>query len=281
MRLSVITDEISPDLEQALAVCAELGVRTVELRSVEGKNVVLHDDSTHRRLSRVIADRGFRVCAIASPFLKCPAPGDTRRFDTAAGASPGTAREQWPVLERSWQVARLYQAPLVRAFSYWRLDRPDAATEVLVEELGRAAAATAGEGLTLGLENEHECNLATGAEAAAVLARVPAATLGVIWDPGNEARLGSTPFPDGYAHVRGRVVHVHVKDLDREQRWVAPGRGTIDFTGQLRALAEDGYGGALSIETHYSAAGGDSAAATRECVQALRRLSVEAGAGLD
>ena len=36
MRLSVITDEISHDLEHALGVCADLVIRAVELRAVGG-----------------------------------------------------------------------------------------------------------------------------------------------------------------------------------------------------------------------------------------------------
>jgi hypothetical protein len=36
MRLSVITDEISPDLEVALRECEAMDISTVELRSVGG-----------------------------------------------------------------------------------------------------------------------------------------------------------------------------------------------------------------------------------------------------
>ena len=34
--MSVITDEVSPDLEHALSVCEELGIRAVELRVDDG-----------------------------------------------------------------------------------------------------------------------------------------------------------------------------------------------------------------------------------------------------
>src|SRR3712207_6988485 len=63
--------------------------------------------------------------------------------------------------------------------------------------------------------------------------------------------LGSRPFPDGYDHIRGRIAHVHLKDVDEKGNWVKVGTGVIDYPGQLHALAEDGYASVLSLETHY------------------------------
>jgi sugar phosphate isomerase/epimerase len=63
--------------------------------------------------------------------------------------------------------------------------------------------------------------VAAGAEAAHVLRALPDDCFGLIWDPGNEARVGSSAYPDGYAQVRHRVAHVHVKDADRDGRWCA------------------------------------------------------------
>ena len=68
MRLSVITDEISQNLEHALGICEDLGVETVELRAVGGANVVSHDRSSLERIKGALGDGGFGVCAISSPF---------------------------------------------------------------------------------------------------------------------------------------------------------------------------------------------------------------------
>src|SRR3712207_6972255 len=65
VRLSVITDEISQDLEHALGVCADLGIRAVELRAVGGANIVSHDQGSLRRIRAILADGDFGVCAIS------------------------------------------------------------------------------------------------------------------------------------------------------------------------------------------------------------------------
>ncbi len=280
MRLSVITDEISQDLDRALEVCEDLGVRTVELRAIGGANVVSHDQSSLQQIKTALEEKDFDVCAISSPFLKCHLYGDGTPQGAMHFASPASREEQWGVLERALNVARLLGAPVVRAFSFWRVPDPASVRGEVVRALVQAVERAQEAGLKLGLENEHECNAGTGAEAGWVLDRIPSPSFGLIWDPGNEAMLGSTPFPAGYSHVRDRVSHVHLKDVDDEGNWTKLGTGTIDYLGQLGALAEDGYTGALSLETHYEVPGGGPEAATRESVTAFQALCERAGVEL-
>ncbi|MGH2558464.1 MAG: sugar phosphate isomerase/epimerase family protein [Thermomicrobiales bacterium] len=280
MRLSIITDEITQDFAHALDVCADLGVRTVELRAVDGSNVVSHDASSLTKIKSQLDERGFDVCGIASPFLKVHIHGDGDPAGATHGAAPSSREDQWDVLEQSFRVAELFGAPLVRTFSYWRLPVPDSVRTETLDVLSEATRRTEAAGLILGLENEHACNVGTGAESAWYLERIPSKTLGMIWDPGNEAALSSNPYPDGYEHVRGRIAHVHLKDCDSSGKWVRMGDGVIDWVGQLRQLAADGYDGPLSLETHYATPDGGLEAASRESLIALRRLCDEAGVPL-
>jgi L-ribulose-5-phosphate 3-epimerase len=280
VRLSVITDEISHDLERALEVCEDLDLRTVELRAVGDANIVSHDQSSLQRIKSTLDARGFDVCAISSPFLKCHLYDDGSPQGATHYAAPASREEQWDVLERSLSVACLLGAPVVRAFSFWRVPDPESVYEEVVQTLAEAAERTQEAGLMLALENEHTCNVGTGAEAGWVLGRIPTHSFGVIWDPGNEAMMGSKAFPDGYSYVRDRVIHVHLKDVDAEGNWTKVGTGVIDYRGQLRALAGDGYGGALSLETHYETADTGREGATRESVAAIRALCEQAGVEL-
>lgn len=263
MRLSVITDEISNDLDEALELCAELGVGTVELRSVGGVNVVDHTVASLEAIRAGLAARGIRVGAIASPFLKCDR-GDPRRH---------------AVLERSLAAAELLSAPIVRSFSFWREPRPiDAATELSVE-LRAAATRAAAAGLTLALENEHECNVGSAAELRAALDAAESPGLGALWDPANAAKLEPDAFAGsgGAELIRGRIVHVHVKDVDAHGRWVRVGDGLVDHAALLLLLRDSGYEGLLSVETHWR--GGTPADSTRACVESLR--SIAGGAGIE
>lgn len=283
-RLGVITDEISEDFDHALAVCAELGIREIELRSAWSTNIVAMDDATIERLAAAIDAAGVSVCGIASPFLKCHIEDSDQ--SGAAGrmhsAKESSRTEQWAILDRSLDIADRLGAPLVRTFSFWRLSDPEPAREDLLATLTEATARVAARGKLLGLENEHACVIGTGEEAAWYLERIPDRTLGLIWDPGNEAALGATPFPGGYDAVKDRIHHIHLKDAARIEEgtpFVKMGDGAIDYDGQFRRLVANGYDGVLSIETHYKI-DGESEPATRACIDGTRALAGSAGLDL-
>lgn len=285
MQLSIITDEISEHFQHALHVCQELHISTVELRMLEQKNIVFHDQESLLQIRALLQEQHFQVCAIASPFLKCAFEPD------ASGALPLDApslRPEWAILQRSFEVAHILQAPFVRTFSFLRVPHPPDLHTALLAIIGEAVHRTEEAGLKLLLENEHACNLATGQEAGWLLQRIPSSSFGITWDPGNEAALGSPAFPIGYQHVRGRVLHMHVKDVNRQLAgksrpdwFVKVGTGSIDYSEQFRALARDGYTGHISLETHYNHPGGGREQATRESLAALRAILQEAGVTLD
>lgn len=281
--LGIITDEISDDFDQALAVCAELNIRDIELRALWGKSIVDVDDVDLDRAAKAIVAGGFRVCSIASPFLKVHIRGDDRPAGQTHHASNATREEQWGVLERSLRIADRLDAPVVRAFSYWRVDNPEAVRDEIVADLTDATKRVHAAGKLLGLENEHACNIATGGESKWYLDRIPDTTLGMIWDPGNEAALGSDPFPAGYEAVKDRIHHVHLKDAVQigGERFTVMGEGVIPYVDQFRALAADGYDGVLSVETHFALPDGGKEAASRACVEATRALCARAGLSLD
>jgi L-ribulose-5-phosphate 3-epimerase len=284
LQLSSITDEISGDLPRALSVCRELQINTVELRVIEGKNIVFHDQTSIQHIRTLLQERGLRVCAIASPFLKCAFDGDAS--GALAIAAPALVPE-WEILQRSFEIAHFFGAPFVRTFSFLRVADPTSVYPALMEIIGEAVRRTEQAGLKLIIENEHACNLATGAETGWLLQRLPSPAFGVTWDPGNEAVLGSQAFPDGYEHVRGRVLHMHVKDVNRHlegakrpEWFVKVGTGSIDYVEQFRSLAQDGYNGYLSLETHYNHPTGGREQAARESLAALRSILREAGVAL-
>jgi sugar phosphate isomerase/epimerase len=260
----VISDEIDPNLDRALDVCQELGIRAVELRTLDGIQIVDHDSAALEGFRNELDRRGVRVCSIASPFLKCGRDDDPD--------------EQERVHERALAAAAALGAPIVRAFSYWREPEPAEALLQLGPVLAAAAERAHDAGVTLALENEHECNVATGAEAAALLVVAASPYLRLIWDPGNAAMLN----PDAYSGlggldtIRDRVAHVHVKDVSAGGEWTRIGDGIVDFAAQLRYLADTNYDGYLSFETHYRR-DGSGELATRDCVAALRAIGTQIG----
>ena len=279
-RLAAITDEFSLDLETALSAMSEAGLEGAELRMVFGKNIVALTDEDLDRAIAMVRAHGLEIISIASPLLKCVLPGAPdveERFQKDMFAAAYGYDDQARVAARAFEVARRAGAKIVRVFSYWRTVRPEACFGPIVEALAGLAAEAAREGLTVGLENEHACNIATGAELARALNALDHPNLKAVWDPANALVAGENPFPQGYAGLAAdRIGHVHAKDcrmVDGQPVWGPVGAGGVDWPGQLAALWRDGYRGWISLETHWAGPGDDKLQGSIICARNLRKLT--------
>jgi sugar phosphate isomerase/epimerase len=278
--IAAITDEFATDdLDVALGAMAEIGMTGAELRVVGGRNIIdLTDDEVTRARARVEA-RGMRVLSIASPLLKCvlpDGPAIDERFQQDVFGSAYTFEDQPRLTRRALEIAEKAGAGIIRVFSYWRTVDPDAVHDRVAQALRDLADQALDRGLIIGLENEHACNVGTGAEAARMLKSVDHPALKLIWDPANAFVLGETPYPAGYATLPAdRIVHVHAKDCvmsGTKPVWGPLGEMSIDWRGQVAALVRDGYRGALSLETHWRGLDGDRLQASIICGRNLKEL---------
>ncbi len=266
-RVAVINDEIGQDFGRACEVAArEFGMEWIELRGMWKKNILNLDTKEVAEARRILEKYKLRVTDIASPLFKVDWPGAPKSKFRPRGAqfnADFSYEQQGEVLERSIALAKTFQTDRVRCFDFWRLEDQAPYRAAINAKLLDAANAAGKQGIILILENEFACNTATGAEAAQVLAAVQSSAFMVNWDPGNAAARGETPYPDGYNLLpKSRIGHCHCKDIKsiakatdaKEPGWAAMGAGVIDWAGQFAALKRDGYGYAVSLETHWSGA---------------------------
>lgn len=278
--IAAITDEFSQDLERALDAMAAIGMTGAELRMIWGKNIIdLTDEELDRALDLIRA-RGMEVVGIASPLLKCVLPGGPpvdERFQKDLFAAAYNYEDQPRLTRRAFEIAKRAGTKLIRVFSFWRTVEPDKCIDGIVKALRELADQAAAEGLIIGLENEHACNVATAREAARILELLPHPNLKLVWDPANALVSGEIPFPDGYRHLPvDRIAHVHAKDCHVEDHtpiWGPLGTRAIDWRGQVRALLADGYRGYISLETHWPGPNNDKFMASVICGWNLRGLA--------
>ncbi|MGO9009961.1 MAG: sugar phosphate isomerase/epimerase family protein [Bryobacteraceae bacterium] len=277
--VAAITDEFSQDLEIAARSMASLGITGAELRMVFGKNIIDLTDQEVDRAAAILRGHGLTIVSIASPVFKCvlpDAPEVDTRFQQDMFAAKHTMADQPRLARRALEIAGRTGARIVRVFSFWRTVRPEACFERIVAALAGLAELAEPTGVTIGIENEHACNLGTATEAARLLARVPHPRLQLIWDPANALTAGEAPFPEGYGKLpAGRIAHVHAKDCrvsGHVPEWVELGTGSVDWTGQIAALRRDGYRGWFSLETHWRGPAGDKLEASMICGRDLLRM---------
>jgi sugar phosphate isomerase/epimerase len=241
MRLCVLTDEISQDLDEVLAVCCRHGYGAIEVRSVWNTPP---NELTLRQCEEISARAtacGVSIAGFASPVFKSELPG---------GATQLAYCET--LLAQALEKCAGLGTELLRIFLFFRSGAPDVRTAARAIDalLGRVST----DGVTLGIETGTRTNTPTAALAQQLLDILACPNLGVVWDPGNTVFSG---FGDG-GNLGGLpdlrladLVHVHVKDPLGTSGYVELGHGSLPWKAILAALSARGYRGHLSLETHW------------------------------
>ncbi|MGB6429827.1 MAG: sugar phosphate isomerase/epimerase family protein [Candidatus Acidiferrales bacterium] len=286
-RVSVISDEITQDFGHACEVVStEFGLDWIELRTMWNKNILALDANEIAEARKTLESFNLRVTNIASPLFKVDWPGAPKSEFSPKNPtynSDYTFDQQDEVLERSIELARVFNTDRVRGFDFWRLADPAPYRAAMDVKLRDTAEKIGKQNMIFLLENEPSCNTATGAEAARTLAAVTTPTLMLNWDPGNAVMDGEIPFPGGWQLLpHERIGHCHVKDCKKKAdgsgfEWALMGTGLVDWVGQFRALMQMGYHYATSLETHWHG-GGTPEQSTRMCWAVMKDDLRNAGA---
>jgi len=269
MKLSVITDEVSADLETAIELALSWELEGLELRGINGDRYPAVPDFWQARVPELVAESGLPVVAISPGLFKIPFPAaptpatrilrweDEMVFARTSSAEALVRHHLESLLPATIKAAHALGCQIIVGFTFDRgetipADAP--VPEAVVDALKDAARLIEQAGLTLALEVEHICWGDVGSRTAALVERIGSSAVGINWDPANAYRAGSDhPYPADYAAVRDLVRHVHYKDagidpLTGERAFVFD--GVVDWQGQIAALLKDGYAGYMSIETH-------------------------------
>jgi 3-dehydroshikimate dehydratase len=246
IRLSAFADEISPDLDEQIAVLHDQRIHLVELRSAWDTNVLDLTDAQVTRILERFEEEGISVSAIGSPLGKVPV--DVPLAD------------ELQRLERAIELTQRFGASMIRIFSFYppsdSLRRePSAYRDGVMERLSRMAGLAEGSGVTLVHENDTDLYGDTVERCLDVLQTVRSSSLKSAFDPANFIVSGEVPYPDAYDALSPWLAHVHVKDARPDRTVVAAGEGVARWPELLERLRSDGYDGAFSLEPHLVAAG--------------------------
>lgn len=237
--LSGFADEISPDLDEQLALVTELGLRYIELRSVWDCNVLDLDEAQLGRVKDSLTAAGVGVSSIGSPIGKIAITDD-----------------HGPHLDRmrhAADVANYFGAPYIRMFSYFMPEGadPDDHRDEVLRRLRELAAIAEESGVTLIHENEKEIYGDIPRRCLDIVESVNSPALKLTWDNANFVQCGVRPFTEGYAMLAPHVVYLQVKDALMADGTVVPaGEGDGEFRQTMRAFAADGFSGFVSLEPH-------------------------------
>lgn len=285
LKMGVITDGISRDLEYALKVMAEERVEYAELQFIWDKEVGDQTPEEIRRIRDLVAQYGVNVSCIsrhnfAGLLVMATEPEDEaykkhleglkRCIDMAKGLGTDLVRimscrkemiifgyngaEEWVASTGSWdKLLKLMEAP-VR----------------LAED----------EGVTLVVETGNNAMITSGYLAKKLIDDLGTEHLKILWDIPNTLYCTEVPYPDAYEEIKDCIGHIHIKDCKADiaratVRFCPLGQGDMApyLEGIAGALKRDGYQGVISIESVYRPDNGTFEDGFREVVPVLRELA--------
>ncbi|MBN9091112.1 MAG: TIM barrel protein [Reyranella sp.] len=281
LALAVIGDEIGPSLSEMLTFCAENDVRRLDMRTVDGRNLLGMELDEVDAIGKQLKAAGIAVPTFVSPVLKWVAPGKAPAGSKVDFAFDPATCPRDDALAHAFDVAVVLGATRIRVFSFLRY--PGFAPHDLDAEMGRLIDLAGRSEVTVEVENEPVCNLGSVPELAAYFAKQMEEALGEepfrlfrpLVDISNSWSMGQPPSDADIATLGPLVDLIHIKDRDLEARRTVPvGDGQVPWAQELTRLLSHVEAPEViaSLETHCPQ---DGRNATAKSVAALRRIAGE------
>jgi sugar phosphate isomerase/epimerase len=266
--ISVITDEVSPRLEDGIAFAIEEGLNTVDVRSIGGVNFLSLGRAEQQRAARQIKEAGLKVGCLATPILKWPASGKSVASSGDQFGFDRRGRSDEEIYRDAFEAAAQLGTRNLRIFTLLTYD--GFVLKDLRGDLEKLLRLAESNDAVLHVENEPVCNVMSVADLVDLMGAWKHARLRALLDIGNAWWIGKPPSEADLVAVMPYVSQMHIKDYSAEsKRPVALGEGTIPYDRNLRTClgALDGRAITLTIETHVPT---DPANATRKSLATLR-----------
>lgn len=284
MKLGVITDGISTDLEYALKVMKETGIEHAELQFVWDKEIGDQSDEEIQKIKDLVTRYNVKVpCITRHNFAGLPIMTTEPDDDVYQMHMEG--------LRRCIKIAQVLGTNQVRVMSGRKemiifgsngADKWVASTgswEKLLRLMEAPVQLAEDEGITLAVETGNNAMITSGWLGKKLIDDLGTKHLKIIWDIPNTLYCTEVPYPDAYEEIRDYIGHIHIKDCMADiaratVRFCPLGEGDMapyleDIAG---ALKRDGYMGVISLESVYRPDNGTFEDGYRECLPVFKRL---------
>jgi len=284
MKLGVITDGISTDLEHALSVMNETGIRYADLQFVWDKEIGDQTPEELQTIKDLLKKYKMEVPCITRHNFVGMLVMETEPEDAIY-------QKHLEGLKRCIKIAKELDSKMVRIMSFRKemiifghngAERWVASTgswEKLLKLMEAPIQLAEEAGITLAVETGNNAMITSGWLGKKLIDDLGTKHLKLIWDIPNTLYCTEIPYPDAYEEIKEHLGHIHIKDCKSN---IA--RATVQFCplGQgdmapyledlAQALKRDKYQGVISLESVYRPTNGTFEDGYRECLPVFKNL---------
>lgn len=237
-RISGFADEIDGSLMVQVESLRRLGMNYIEMRGVDGNNLIFHTDEKVGQIKEVLDANGIRLSALGSPLGKI---GITDAFEP-----------HFEAFKRAVEIAHKMECRNIRMFSFYLPGGADKAmyeAEVF-DRIGRFVDYATENDAVLLHENEKGIYGELAPECVKLMERFYGEHFKAIFDFANFVQCGQDTLA-AYRMLKPYIEYIHVKDAKKADGSVMPaGYGDGNVGAILKDLIGNGYNGFLSLEPH-------------------------------
>ena len=243
-KISGFADEISGSLDKQIEGLNSLGIGYIEIRGVDGNNIIFHKQDTVERIKYRLDNAGIKVSSIGSPLGKI---GIDEPFE-----------KHFEDFKRAVEVAHYMNSRYIRMFSFYVPQKESLENEGKWEEIkkevfnriGRFVDYANNNDIILLHENEKGIFGEKAPECLELMKNFYGNHFKAIFDFANFVQAGQNTL-EAYKLLKDYIVYIHVKDARMTDGKVMPaGYGDGHVKEILSDLFENGFDGYLSLEPH-------------------------------
>lgn len=264
MKLSIISDQISSDLETACKVIKEHQYEYVELHNVFGKSIEECSDEEVLKIKEILNMYQLKVSNIASTiFFLCPLYENYQvsLFNDEFHAITGDVDTHLKYLRRACHIADMLDCHSVRVFPFRYPDYPkigiagsDKDIQQIINSLKLALPIAKEFDKVLVLENCPYSHCPKGEMTYKIVTKINDPHLKMLWDPANSYRAEkhqvlkqylTLDLFDEIKMIKNEIGHIHLKNyefnnnLDKAFVHRALCDGDIDFVNLIKEIPSD------------------------------------------
>lgn len=236
--ISGFADEIADDLQSQIATLKKLGIGFMEMRNVNGKQLVEHDLNEVKEIKSILDDNGIKLSAVGSPIGKI---GINDNF-----------MPHFDKFKHTVEIAQLMQTKYIRMFSFFIPNGHDADQyeEEVLKRWTMFADHVKGTDIVLLHENEKDIYGDVPTRCKNLLDKLDSNHVQGIFDPANFVQCKVNTL-EAFDMLKDKTVYMHIKDAIFETGKVVPsGEGDGHVAEILKMLVDRGFDGFLSLEPH-------------------------------
>ena len=232
--INAFADESSPNLSGQIDAMLRNGVKGLEVRGVNGKNIGNLTNNEVFEVKKALADNGLNTWSIGSAIGKIKINEDfAPHLDQC---------------KRVIEIANMLDAKYVRLFSFYMVSdiSPEDCRNEVLERMGKFVEVAIGSGVLLCHENEKGIYGDIASRCLDLHKELP--ELGCIFDPANYIQCGQDTL-EAWKLLGDRVTYMHIKDALSDGSVVPAGKGEGNLPEILKMYAANG-GVGLTLEPH-------------------------------